>query len=435
MYKRVLVSLAAFALAVVPALTSGPTIHAAAGDLVTFGTGASALTFTRGLTSGGGTVTNEVNGCDGPMVAVYGSSALANYVKSTSVTYCQDVAHNATHIDVEYLGGGDSCPGEIFAGTYAAATDGDPLGGSDVYGGPCVSLGANPNAFNDNIVSVNLVQLIMNCPGANTPGGGVTAAEIIVANQVPCQGSGSGAAGSKTYAAPNNLGLDTMKIQLKGTIPNWSKLGGANVPDAQAQRATGSGTRITMCYNIFAGLDSSCGDDSTVGATSTTGAMENAVCGAYGASSIGDAAGTLGYSSRSGTLATGQGGNTNNFTTLALVPVENCGIVALNGTTGWNNQCDATNPTTGTGAETNNVDSTLQCPGDFDVLNGNYPAWGFEHFDTNIAETGSDPATAYLNWIPGHNGEMKQLGFMLNCQMNVTRGYDAGPVSLSGASC
>jgi hypothetical protein len=216
-------------------------------------------------------------------------------------------------IDVEYKDGGDSCPGVVFA----ASNIGDVLGVSDVFPGPCGTTLASTGS--DHILGVNVVDLIQSCPGANVPQGAAPDSEIPLGSQTRCNGSGSGA--TLNFPAPNSLSIPSAGLILHDTASNWSKVGGQSVAAQSQQGVTGSGTRITECFNVFGpGADSSCLNSTTAGAASSSGVMENDICGPWGGSPVGPV-GAIGYTSRATILLSAQTGAPAN------TPVSACGIV------------------------------------------------------------------------------------------------------------
>jgi hypothetical protein len=126
------------------------------------------------------------------------------------------------------------------------------------------------------------------------------------------------------------------------------------------------------------------------------------------------------------------------------VPLANCGQIAIGGATAWNGQCDAsqtglvtdTITTAGTGAITG-TDGFAICPGDEQVSTGNYAPWGYEHFFTAPGEVASDPATQYLNFLAtqAEDTQLRAIGFMQTCEMNVSRAIDGGPLSIVTPTC
>jgi hypothetical protein len=277
-----------------------------------------------------------------------------------------------------------------------------------------------------------MVDLIMSCPGANVPQGGS-------ANQpnpaTPCQGSGSGA--TLNFPAPNSLSIPSAGLILHDTASNWSKVGGQSVAAQSQQRVTGSGTRITECFNVFGpGADSSCLNSTTAGAASSSGVMENDICGPSGGSPV-DPAGAIGYTSRATILVSAQTGAPAN------TPLSACGIVNQGGSSGWNGTCDGSQTPNNTPGAIARGGGIFICPGDNDVANGNYVVWGYEHFDTGSGEVSTDPSSLYLTWLTsfaqnitqGQAVNVRQQGFMNNCEMNVARTFDAGPYSLATSTC
>jgi len=414
--KGILAALAAAALAVAPVL-SGSGVHAAGSTVI------------HGITFATGT-----NNCTGPIVPVYGSSALKSFILKAAADYCNNTSANPTHIDVEYASGGDSCPGVDWAADY---NDNNELGVSDVYAPGCAGSFARSSAkIVDSQVSVNAVESIAQCPGASTPQGGSPNAP---ASATQCAGNGSGAAGSDTFPAPNNESVQAAQLLWNGTDSDYGQIGGTSgaAPTLQ-QRSPGSGTRATWCFNLYGpGLDGSCANSSAAGTAATTGVELGDVCGnpyaAGGPAAPADPNGTIGYSSRGGVTVDPRqpsGG---------LLPVAGCGIVQLNGQDGYNRNCNpagttASSPYSGINSES----GAPTCNGDLQVATGSYPTWGYEHLDYNSsgATSAASAFVTYVNTNATAQTDFRTYGFMQNCQMLQTRATDAGPYSASpGASC
>ncbi len=123
--QRLVRTLATLALTVLPALAGGPTNAVRPHDTTTY----NGVTFPRNSTG---------NGCLGPVIGVYGSSALQSVILRAAHDYCLHqkegyLAANQAY-DVEYVAGGDSCPGDTFAATDST----DPVVGvSDVFAPSC----------------------------------------------------------------------------------------------------------------------------------------------------------------------------------------------------------------------------------------------------------------------------------------------------------
>jgi hypothetical protein len=424
--------------------------------------------------------------CTGPTVTVYGSSALSSYISATAADFCNyEVSNTLTQYQVQYVSGGDSCPGDTFAST--STTSQNNLGVSDVFSGSCPAP-VNSALISDNIVTVNTVLAVTNCPGAAAPQGGHPGIYGTGANAVTaansCQGQNSGApttcpgslTGTKTFYAPNSLSDGTANLYWNNQVTTLNQIGGCNATPANFRiqnRKTDSGTRITYCFNVFGGSDScvetaTCVDgsnqggctngttpDPSCGATvsaanatcpsglaATTGIELDAVCGSRSNTNNGgnayDPEGTIGYSSRAG-LWTSSGVEN---------PYPNCGIVNYNSVSPWNAQCDPYGLDQGaseTGTVKNNDGVTI-CAGDSQVASDAYPIWGYEHFVTRAGSTAAGVA-AYLAYIsgtaspaPSFNPDFynDQQGFIRECRENFSRATDGGAVSLgniSGGAC
>ena len=116
------------------------------------------------------------NGCTGPLVVVYGSSAMQTYILGTAASFCATFTTpeaKAAAPDVEYVAGGDSCPGVDLA---ADDPNDNVIGVSDVFTNGCTgtfaraaSKVAEPGA---GPVAVNVVEAITLCNGASAVQGG-----------------------------------------------------------------------------------------------------------------------------------------------------------------------------------------------------------------------------------------------------------------------
>lgn len=425
MLKKTLLSAVAIAVVALAPLAS-PTTHAA---------------IRVNAVQGGVTFPTGTNGCTGPLVGVYGSSAIKGLILQSATDYCATFANKATAPDVEYAGGGDSCPGVDFAADNADANE---IGVSDVFPGSCTgSQARSAAAVAENLTSVNIVLAIAQCSGANVvqggayePGNGTT----VTNNQ--CTGTGSDTGTPPTFIYPNDLSVQQAVALFGNVVTDLGTIGGQSggAPTLQ-QRATGSGTRITYCDNVFGpGRDTQCVNNGNRPAP-TTGEEEYDVCGGdpytstpgftgAGAptSPVADA---IGYASRAGILADSRPGAPK------YTPLSGCGLITLNGSNAWNATCDPTNPGAN-GAPSFSGDGVLECNGDNQVVSGRYTAWGYEHLYTNANGANNAAARAFINYInttPSEQTLLQKQGFMRNCQMAFARTVDAGPYSPANASC
>ena|GEM_PF-1335586 len=402
------------------------------------------------------------NGCAGPLVAVYGSSGLRSYVLGAAADYCTyELAQGltaATAPDVEYLGGGDSCPGVGWAFSWSDANE---LGVSDVRARSCNTAGAGfsfpTNPVTETNVAVNLVDAITHCSGALVPQGGApgyTTGECLgsaenISSAQCSDPSNNGNPTALTFAAPDSISVQQGFQVWSNSGSDWSQFGGcAGYTPIPQERTAGSGTKITYCFNIFGiGKDMDCMSGGGYAPAGTSGAETKAVCGDFtGGNTVTDVEGTIGMTSRATILV---GANASSG------PLQGCGLVGLGGAsnTGWNGQC---NPFAlhGTPAvaqpaaltAVNGLDGTTQCKGDMQVINGQYPAWGYGLFDTNTVTANNAAARAFVAWLsqagtepayPGttEEGAVQEYGFLQLCQMNISRSPDGGPYQLTGATC
>jgi len=381
---------------------------------------------------------DTTSGCGGPVVTVYGSSALRSFIVASSQDYCNTFSNKTTAPDVEYQSGGDSCPGVDFAADHPGADD---VGASDVFAPACTGGAARPSSsIQDNVIAVNVVDSIAQCPGANDLQGSSPHAP---APDVPCVGNGSGQ-NNQTFTAPNNESVQTAQLLWSSALGDYAQAGGtANNPPTVQQRIPGSGTRATWCQNLYGPGNDQCVGNATN--ANTTGDELTAVCGnpyaSGGPAAPTDGANAIGYATRAALVVDprqpGAGAS-------GLAPLAGCGIVNLNGLNGYNGRCDPTNigaapaGTVGTNPES----SASTCNGDLQVATGQYPVWGYEHLDLN-PNAGAN-ARAYVNFVnsalsatSGQQAErLQQQGFIKTCQMEFVRGADAGPYSAStGATC
>jgi len=318
MLKRILLPLAAALVALAPAALSQPAARAA---------GSTTITWTdQNLGPKTLTVPTGTNNCTGPLVVVYGSSALKTFVLGTAADFCATfttASAKQTAPDVEYVGGGDSCPGVDIA---ADDTADNVLGVSDVFSSGCVGTFARlASKVADNITNVNAVEAITLCNTASGPQGGSPFAGSAAS---ACKGS---AKTLNTCGAGNNATSDYPldfpypdDISVASSQSLWNQ-GGTGVSDIGLLggcpgetpfvqvRVPGSGTRVTWCDNIYGPFsDSLCVGNAKSGVdATTTGDMLNKVCGNPGfpaangkaavpPSSPVDLVGTVGHASRAG---------------------------------------------------------------------------------------------------------------------------------------
>jgi hypothetical protein len=395
--------------------------------------------FSVSATYNGITYANASAPCGGTVIGVYGSSALQNYAQQAAIDYCafeQTPAGGsqpaATAPMVVYATGGDSCPGVVQAGS----DNNDPIiGVSDVFAPACVVEGftLGPNAIKDTKGLLQPFSLIAPCPGANLPQGGSIPA-LSPASPTPCQGGSiDPTVNNLGFCAPGNLSQAQAGLVYAGSIGNWSQVGGCNQTATVDNRISGSGTRVTICFNIFGPGNDGCQQSgAATGPFATTGAMINGICGPSGGPFPGaDGNFSIGYAARSGLYKSGNAGN---------LSVKACGIVAFNGVTGWNGQCDNNNVGTSPGgthalSPLSGVDT---CNGDIQVATSQDEFWGYGHLDTANANTpGNAPAKAFVTWVTTNEpaSTIRSAGQMRLCQMGFSRSVDGGALSAQTATC
>ncbi len=278
------------------------------------------------------------------------------------------------------------------------------------------------------------MQAVAPCPNANVPQGGTITA-YAPSTQTPCTGGSiDPAVNPLGFCAPTNLSIAQANLLWNQKINNWSKIGGCNQPTTVDNRVAGSGTRVTWCFNVYsAGVDSCKNNGATTGPFGTTGAMLTGICGPAGTTPGADGLDSIGYASRSGTLISGQTGNPPNRT------MTQCGIVALNGVSGWNGQCDPNNAAS-TGGSPSPLDGVSTCPGDLQVATDQYQAWGYEHLVVASAVNSTNqPAKDFVSWATNPANDpgvtIRSTGFMQSCQMGFKRSVDGGAPSVQTATC
>ncbi len=412
--KLIVPVLAAVALAVMPLMST----HAASGTVTYNG-----VTFT-GAQSGG--TSGSSSGCSGPIIGVYGSSALKSYIQQAAKDYCNNNAANPNHYDVEYAGGGDSCPGDTFAATDAS----DPIVGvSDVFADSCANdqqPTVDQTQINDAILSVNVVDEIATCPGATEPNGGaVNPAGTTACGPFSTDPGTSGA----TSCSPAALSLQQAQLLYTQQIGNERQVGGCNHSNAVQNRALGSGTRITFCFNVFGvGTDNCANEGSAQPLAGTTGTEVNDVCGPTAA----DGNYAQGYVTRSAIVGDPRS------TSSPKTALQGCGIVTAGGFSGYNGTCNPVSPTTNNSPSP--VDGVNNCNGDNDVAAGRYTIWGYEHLVTNVSNNAAAASfvtflTTNLNGSTEDSTVTRAQGFLQQCQMGFKRADDAAPYNVQTATC
>jgi hypothetical protein len=249
-----------------------------------------------------------------------------------------------------------------------------------------------------------------------------------------------------------------------GAGADWGRVGGCpGIAPGTLNRSLGSGTRATYCNSLYGLAVDLCASANVGGAANapTTSDMIADVCGIPGGEKLqilrdytrpasgsamqrgplgprigSDSAlreGVIGYASRAGVLAP--------YTSYVtgdpdpITPLAGCGLVGLNGMTGWNGTCNPNSPST-TGGVTNPGNGRPLCKGDLQVALGQYMAWGYEHLETSGAFT-NPLIPAFLAFLRSA-AEQRQLftfGFLRECQMDVWRAVDTGPYAATTPTC
>ncbi len=409
------------------------------GDVVLGSAAPGPLTFPSGCNGDG------VNNCTGPVVGVYGASALKTFTVIAANDYCVGQLHGLygltqvspnNAVDVEYLTGGDACPGDQWASNNA--TD-QVLGVSGVFPPACAALVTpyNPNTVADSLVGVNVVESIAGCPGANVVQGGTPTQQ-----SSPCLGLGDGN-NDATMCAPNNESPASAILLWAGALGNYAPIGGCNTGTKVQQRAPGSGDKITWCANIL-GNPNLCNNTAPQPVANTQTDMFNDVCGnRFTGKSPADGPNAVGYTTRAAIVVDPRA------PIGSPVPLADCGIVQLGGTDGWNRNCDPTAVTTGSPySGFNNAENPphIECNGDLQVITDQYINWGYEHFAVNSSVPTTGLAPTFANWVITHENQPgngsptgvsldQAQGFMRTCQMNFKRTIDAGPLSGVTPTC
>jgi hypothetical protein len=355
---------------------------------------------------GGLTFDRGVNGCFGPVVGVYGSSALKDFVLATAADFCNwQLASGASYssaIDVEYNDGGDSCPGLDFAADYS---DDNEVGASDLFATGCTGTQARSSTKVNDVnggFAVNVVNAITNCGSSTTSPQngdpfGNTHTLVSCQGAVPGTPKACGALPANTFAPPNSISTAYNAGEVWNTSsPNFVSIwinGCTDVSVGVQLRVPGSGTRATWCYNLY-GPGSDCLGNTTAGNAATSSVMETDVCGNPYTTPVTPAAdpiGTVGHTSRATILIdprspdAGQAGAAPG----TAPPLQACGIVQANGADAWNRTCDPTVvQTTSQPYSSTDLAGVRTCNGDLQVAAaGDYPMWGYEHLYLNAAAT------------------------------------------------
>ncbi len=275
-------------------------------------------------------------------------------------------------------------------------------------------------AINDALLSVNIVDEIATCPGAQQPNGGA----VRPAGPTQCGPfSTDPGASNPTSCSPAGISLAQAVPLYSQQIGNERLVGGCTHSNAVQNRIPGSGTRITFCFNVFGAGNDFCGNEGSAQAPAPTTTVEvQDVCGPYAA----DGNYAQGYVSRSAIVGYLPGfGN-------PKAALRGCGVVTVGGYSGYNGACDPTAPTTNNGPSA--VDGVNNCNGDNDVAAGRYTVWGYEHCVTNA--NGPSAAQDFCTFLASQESFLLQRqGFPLLCQMGFVRTLDAGPYSATTATC
>ena len=219
--------LAAAALALMPLVSTHAQIGPHA-DVTYNGVG-----YTRSINGG---TSGSASGCNGTVIGVYGSSALKGYIQQAAKDFCANTSANPSGYDVEYAGGGDSCPGDL----YAQQDSTDPIVGvSDVFSDSCANDAQPPvdsTQINDTLLAVNIVDEIATCPSAQQPNGG--AVNPAGATQCGPFSTDPGASGSSS-CSPAAISLAQAQLLYNQQIGNERAIGGCSHANAVQNRVAG----------------------------------------------------------------------------------------------------------------------------------------------------------------------------------------------------
>ncbi len=380
---------------------------------------------------GGVPFATGTNGCTGPLVGVYGASALQTYILSEARDYCNAYppSQRASAPDVEYTPGGASCPGAWYA---SSSSDANEIGLSTVFPDSCANDAqppVDPSTLVDTALGVNVVEAIATCPGAGEPNGGA----VYPLGTPPCGGFSTdpGTSGAVS-CSPAGISLAQAQLLYNQQIGNEQSVGGCNHSNAVQNRSAGSGDRITWCFNVFgAGLDNCKNEGSAQPLAGTALQMVQDVCDQPSR----DGYDAQGYVSRAAVVADPRSPTT---PSKALM---RCGVVQVGGQSGYNGSCDPSNPATQNGATSQAWSSSPTgriCNGDYAVAEGQYQIWGYLHIDLNQAAVSSGANAAaqqFVQFLQSDPDEVQEFGFLETCQMAFSRGYDGGPYVTTTPSC
>ncbi len=370
----------------------------------------------RAASLNGVTFSTGTNGCTGPLVGIYGSSAAKAFILQAARDYCATFATPSSAPDVEYADGGDSCPGDL----YAQQDSTDPIVGvSTVFADSCANDAQPPvdsTQINDTLLAVNIVDEIATCPGAQQPNGGA----LNPAGPTQCGpfSTDPGASGSSS-CSPAAISLAQAQVLYNQQIGTERAIGGCSHANAVQNRVAGAGDRITFCFNVFgAGIDLCKNEGSAQPLAPTTGTEINDVCvdSSRGAPPA-DGNYAQGYVARAALVSDP------NSTARPPTTLQGCGVVNVGGASGYNGSCDP-----GT--------SVSQCPGDADVASGRYQIWGYLHLVTNANTANNAAARDFVDFVQNIEGaNLVQAGFVPTCEMQFARSVDAGPYVATSAGC
>ncbi len=374
------------------------------------------------------------NTCTGPLVGVYGASALQTYIQSEARDYCNAYppSQQASAPDVEYAAGGTSCPGLAYAAHNA---DGNEVGLSTIFADSCVADQQpylDPSTLVDTVLGVNVVEEIATCPGATEPNGGA----VHPYGTTPCGGFSANPGPGPTFNAvscsPAGLSVQQAQALYNQQIGNEQQVGGCNHAATVQNRAWGAGDRITWCFTLYGpGTDNCNNTGSANGLAGTAAQAVQDVCGINPP----DGNYPQAYVSRALVVADPRS------TSSPPTALTSCGVVQVGGQTGYNGTCDPTNAATQNGATSQAWSSSPTgriCNGDYAVAEGQYQIWGYLHVDLNAAATQANTnaaAQGFLNFLQSDPDEVQEFGFLQPCQMAFSRSVDAGPYVPTTPSC
>ncbi len=207
-------------------------------------------------------------------------------------------------------------------------------------------------------------------------------------------------------------------------------MGGCNHYNAVQNYVHGAGDRIIWCFNIYGyGADYCANEGSAQRLAGTAPEMVNDVCNAPGA----DGFYAQGYVSRALVVD-----DPRSNPPAALI---RCGLVQIDGQTGYNGTCDPTDGSTQNGGNSQAWASSGTgriCNGDYAVAIGQYYIWGYLHVALNQAAVSSGANTEAQNFVKfmqSDPDEVQDYGFLQPCQMAYQRTQDGGALSVTSSSC